>query len=80
MTDRWVPTLGYSLARIDGKVHVLRHGRLHVKDSVPDDEVMLRSIAVATDYDDGVAIVRAMRQAMPPADEVRAGPPDEATP
>jgi hypothetical protein len=57
--DRWVPTQGYMLARVDGKVLVLRHGRKHVKAEVPDDEVM-----------QGVAILRALRAAMPPPDEV----------
>ena len=74
MAERWVPTLGYMLARIDGKVIVLRHGRRHVKDSIPDDEVMLTPIAGAIDYDEGVAIVRALRDSMPPRDEVRDTP------
>lgn len=68
--DRWVPTQGYMLARVDGKVLVLRHGRKHVKAEVPDDEVMLHPIAQAADYDEGVAILRALRAAMPPPDEV----------
>lgn len=71
MAERWVPTLGYMLARVDGKVVVLRHGCVHVREAVPDDEVMLRPIAVAQDYDEGIAIVRALRDSMPPRDEVR---------
>lgn len=70
MAERWVPTLGYMLAKVDGKVLVLRHGRMHVKTTIPDDEVMLRPIAVAVDYDEGTAILRALRDAMPPHDEI----------
>ena len=66
MSERWVPTIGYELGRIDGAVHVLRRGGLHVKEQIPDDEVMLRSIAVAEDYDEGVRIVRALRASLAP--------------
>jgi hypothetical protein len=61
VADRWVPTLGYMLARVDGRVLVMRHGRTHVKQSVPDDEVMLRVVAEAADYDAGAEILRALR-------------------
>lgn len=71
MAQRWVPTKDYLLAKIDGKILVLRHGRKHVKDGVPDDEILLEPIAQALDYDEGVSILRALRAAMPPADEVR---------
>lgn len=67
MSERWVPTLGYELARIDGAVHVLRRGSIFVRERIPDDEVMLRSIAVAEDYDEGVRIVRALRSALGPS-------------
>jgi hypothetical protein len=61
MADRWVPTLGFDLAKVGGAVHVLKRGGLFVKSQVSDDEVMLRPVAVATDYDEGVRILRALR-------------------
>lgn len=68
MTDRWVPTKGYLLARVDGKILVLRHGRKHVSPKVPDDEIVLDPIATAKDYDEGVGILRALRGTMDPSD------------
>ena len=65
MADRWVPTSGYSLAMVDGKVLVLRHGGKHVRLNVPDDEVMLRPIATAVDYSEGQRVIRALRAALP---------------
>jgi len=61
MTDRWVPTLGFYLAKVDGQVLVLMHGGLHVRPHIPDDEVMLRPIATTVDYDEGVRIIQALR-------------------
>lgn len=60
--ERWVPTLSFELATIDGKVHVLRKGSLFVQKHIPDEYVMYRSIAVVTDYDQGVSIVNALRR------------------
>lgn len=64
MAERWVPTLGYELGSIDGAIHVLRRGGLHVKERIPDDEVSLRTVAVASDYDEGVRILRALRASL----------------
>lgn len=61
MSDRWVPTLGFFLAKVDGQVLVLKHGGLHVRPNIPDDEVMLRPIATTIDYDEGVRIIQALR-------------------
>ncbi len=61
MTDRWIPTIGYELAKIDGKTIVLRRGGKHVKPQIPDDEAMLVPVAEVVDYDEGVKILRGLR-------------------
>ena len=64
MADRWVPNLGYSLAKVDGQTLVLRRGLLYVAPYVPDHEVMARPFAIATDYDAGVLIMNALNAAL----------------
>lgn len=58
--ERWVPTLGFDLVKLDG-YHVLKRGGLYVKAGIPDEEVSLRPVAQAVDYDAAVAILRALR-------------------
>lgn len=61
MAERWVPTLGYSVANVDGVYCVMRHGRKYVTDRVKDEDVSLSIMAKATDYNEAVEIVRALR-------------------
>lgn len=71
MADRWLPTHDFMLAKVDGKVLVLRLGGLHVKQSIADDETMLRPIAEAVDYDEGLRILKALRAALTASREAR---------
>ena len=54
MGERFVETLGFELARIEGTYYVLKRGGVYVKQYIPDDEVSLRPIATCTEYDDPV--------------------------
>lgn len=64
MADRWVPVLGYMLAKIEGHYFILQHGGRYVGANVPNNEILLRSIAEVADYDRAVDIIRALRAAL----------------
>lgn len=59
--ERWVPTLAFDLARIDTTYYIVKRGGLHVRATIPDDEVSWRPIGTATDYDEAIRICRALR-------------------
>lgn len=61
VAERWVRTLGFELVLFDGKYYVMRRGGRHVRTHIPDDEIALRLVAEAVDYDEAVGILRALR-------------------
>lgn len=67
MTSRWIPTLGYDVAKVDGKVLVLVRGGDYYGPGLATDELPAwRVYAITTDLDNARKIARALNLTVEP--------------
>lgn len=62
--ERWVPILGYELAKVSDGWVVMKRGSRFVRSGLTDEQVSLTTIATCADYTEAFAIVESLRAAL----------------